>query len=281
MTSLDKPTTGADAQRDGQGGPDAQDGPDGSQSLTEAALFEAFGGVRGLVETTVPGLVFILLFTVTKDLHVAAIAALALSGVLGLARLARRDTLKHAFSGVFGVVVGVAFAMMTGNAKDFYLPGMLYGLGLAFAYLISAAVGFPLLGLLLGPVFRENLSWRTRNPGRKKAYVKASYAWGFIFLGKSAILFPLYWWSDPTRFGWVTVALKIPPLLLAVYLTWIFLAKAPPPIDVIAEMEAEEEAAEQAEKAEKAEKEAAAAARVAAGEPEPTRGEGGARHRRR
>ena len=41
------------------------------------------------------------------------------------------------------------------------------------------------------------------------------------------------------------IALKIPPFLLAVYLTWVFLAKAPPPIDVFAEMEAEEKAEEE------------------------------------
>jgi hypothetical protein len=40
----------------------------------------------------------------------------------------------------------------------------------------------------------------------------------------------------------VLVALKIPPFLLAVWLTWVFLAKAPAPIDVFAEMEAEEKA---------------------------------------
>lgn len=100
----------------------------------------------------------------------------------------------------------------------------------------------PLIGLILGPVFKENLSWRTRNPGRKAAYTKASYAWGFILLAKCAILFPLYWWADTTQLGWVLVSLKIPPFLLAVYLTWVFLAKAPAPIDVFAEMEAEEEA---------------------------------------
>ena len=122
---------------------------------------------------------------------------------------------------------GVVFAMMTGNAKDFYLPGMLYTLGLALAYIITTLAGVPLIGLILGPVFKENLSWRTRNPGRKKAYAKASWAWGLILLAKCAILFPLYWWADTTQLGWVLVALKIPPFLLAVYLTWVFLAKAP------------------------------------------------------
>ncbi len=101
---------------------------------------------------------------------------------------------------------------------------------------------FPLIGVLLGPLMRENLSWRTRNPGRLKAYTKATWAWGLVLLGKSAILFPIYFWGDVTQLGWVKVALGIPPLLLCVYLTYVFLAKAPPPIDVIAEMEAEEAA---------------------------------------
>ncbi|KUN78855.1 hypothetical protein AQJ66_29860 [Streptomyces bungoensis] len=253
MTSLDKPTEDAGQVR-----------TDDARAVTEAALFEAFGGVRGMVETVLPGLLFVAIFTVDKNLHVSAIAALVVSLVLVVVRLARRDTVKHALSGVFGVAFGVLFAMFTGNAKNFYLPGMLYTLGLAVAYLVTALAGVPLMGLMLGPVFKENLSWRTRNPGRKKAYTKASWAWGLILLAKCAILFPLYWWADTTQLGWVLVALKIPPFLLAVWLTWVFLAKAPAPIDVFAEMEA----------AERAEKEREAALAAESGDP------AGGRHRR-
>ncbi|MDX3851908.1 DUF3159 domain-containing protein [Streptomyces sp. AK02-01A] len=256
MTSLDKPP----ASPASSASPTSQD--EDAKAVTEAALFEAFGGLRGMVETVLPGLLFVTIFTINKDLHSSAIAAVAVSLLLLVVRLVRRDTVKHAFSGVFGVAFGVVFAMMTGNAKDFYLPGMIYTLGLAVAYLVTTMAGVPLIGLILGPVFKENLSWRTRNPGRRKAYAKASWAWGLILLAKCAILFPLYWWADTTQLGWVLIALKIPPFLLAVYLTWIFLAKAPPPIDVFAEMEAEE----QAEK----ERKAAAAATA----------DGPARHRR-
>ncbi|MDX3114613.1 DUF3159 domain-containing protein [Streptomyces scabiei] len=259
MTSLDKPTE--DTTAEDTAAADAR-------AVTEAALFEAFGGVRGMVETVVPGLVFVTIFTINKDLHMSAIAALAMSLVLVVVRLAMRDTVKHAFSGVFGVAFGVVFAMMTNNAKAFYLPGMLYTLGLALAYIVTTLCGVPLIGLILGPVFKENLSWRTRNPGRKKAYAKASWAWGLILLAKCAILFPLYWWANTTQLGWVLVALKIPPFLLAVWLTWVFLAKAPAPIDVFAEMEAEEKAA-------------AAAAPAAAGSgAEAEASEAGGRHRR-
>ncbi|MFJ6661400.1 DUF3159 domain-containing protein [Streptomyces sp. NPDC091377] len=262
MTSLDKPTEETHteeapteaARTEAAAGTEAA-GTEGagtdSRTVTEAALFEAFGGVRGMVETVVPGLLFVSIYTINKDLHLSAIAALAVSLVLVVVRLAMKDTVKHAFSGVFGVVFGVVFAMMTGNAKDFYLPGMLYTLGLGLAYIITTLCGVPLIGLVLGPVFKENLSWRTRNPGRKTAYAKASWAWGLILLGKSAILFPLYWWADTTQLGWVLVSLKIPPFLLAVWLTWVFLAKAPAPIDVFAEME----------EAERREKEREAAAR--------------------
>ncbi|WP_265295417.1 DUF3159 domain-containing protein [Streptomyces sp. SHP 1-2] len=245
MTSLDKPTEDTETE--------AND----ARAVTEAALFEAFGGVRGMVETVLPGLLFVTIFTINGDLHMSAIAALAVALALVVVRLVRRDTVKHAFSGVFGVAFGVVFAMMTGNAKNFYLPGMLYTLGLALAYLITAAAGVPLIGLILGPVFKENLSWRSRNPGRKKAYTKASYAWGLILLAKCAVLFPLYWWADTEQLGWVMVLLKIPPFLLAVWLTWVFLAKAPAPIDVFAEMEA----------AEKAEEERARAAAGPSGDP--------------
>ncbi|MBB1243886.1 DUF3159 domain-containing protein [Streptomyces durbertensis] len=250
MTPLDKPT--------------ADPAPAADTEVTKAAFLEAFGGVRGMVETTVPGLVFVLSYTVNRDIHVSAIAALCLSAVMALLRLARRDTVKHAFSGVFGVAIGAVFAMMSGDAKNFYLPGMLYTLGLAVAYLASSAAGWPLLGLILGPLFRENLSWRTRNPGRKAAYTKASYAWGLVLLAKSAITFPIYFWGDATQLGWLRVALGIPPFLLCVYLTWIFLAKAPAPIDVIAEMEAEEERERAAEAAAKAAGEPQAAGEAAA-----------------
>jgi hypothetical protein len=252
VTSLDKPTTEETS---------ADTSADDARAVTEAALFEAFGGVRGMVETVLPGLLFVSIYTVNKNLHMSALAALGVALVMVVVRLARRDTVKHAFSGVFGVGFGVVFAMMTGNAKDFYLPGMLYTLGLAVAYIVTAMAGVPLIGLMLGPVFKENLSWRTRNPGRKKAYTKASWAWGLILLAKCAILFPLYWWADTTQLGWVLVALKIPPFLLAVYLTWVFLAKAPPPIDVFAEMEAEERAEEERKAAAAEEGEGAPAGR--------------------
>src|SRR6478609_9562811 len=103
-----------------------------------------------MIETVLPGLLFVTIYTINKDLHSSAIAALGVSVLLVVVRLVMKDTVKHAFSGVFGVAFGVVFAMMTDNAKNFYLPGMLYTLGLSLAYILTAVAGVPLIGLILG-----------------------------------------------------------------------------------------------------------------------------------
>ncbi|MFD0528318.1 DUF3159 domain-containing protein [Kitasatospora arboriphila] len=47
---------------------------------------------------------------------------------------------------------------------------------------------------------------------------------------KPVILFPLYFTGNVNLLGWLKVALGIPPMLLAMYVTWQILLKAPPPI---------------------------------------------------
>lgn len=54
MTSLDKPT-------------EETTEADDARAVTEAALFEAFGGVRGMIETVLPGLLFVTIFTLNND----------------------------------------------------------------------------------------------------------------------------------------------------------------------------------------------------------------------
>ena len=127
MTSLDKPTEDAQTAA-------PEHGPTDGRRLEGGDRGRALRGVRrrpGHGRDDAPGP------ALRHDLHdqqgpaQSAIAALALSpSCWSWCGSSRKDTVKHAFSGVFGVAFGVVFAMMTGNAKDFYLPGMLYTLGL-------------------------------------------------------------------------------------------------------------------------------------------------------
>ncbi|MDH6131565.1 hypothetical protein P3T37_000939 [Kitasatospora sp. MAA4] len=193
-------------------------------------VIKAFGGVRGMIDMTLPGLVFILTFNITHQVATAAWAALGLSGIFVVLRLLRRETVQHAFGGVFGVAIGAYIAMKTGKAQDFYLPGLLYNVGYCIVLAISALVRWPAIGVTLGPVTGEMFTWRTKNPGRLAAYTKATWAWVVIMGIKPVILFPLYFTGNVNLLGWLKVALGIPPMLLAMYVTWRILLTAPPPI---------------------------------------------------
>ncbi|MFJ1701813.1 DUF3159 domain-containing protein [Kitasatospora sp. NPDC088346] len=193
-------------------------------------VMKAFGGVRGMIDMTLPGLVFILTFNITHQVSAAAWAALGLSALFVVVRLVRRETIQHAFSGVFGVAIGAWIAMKTGKAEDFYLPGLLYNVGYCLALAVSALVRWPLVGLMLGPVTGEMFTWRTQNPGRLAAYTKATWAWVVIMGVKPVILFPLYFTHNTSLLGWLKTALGIPALVLAMYVTWRILLKAPAPI---------------------------------------------------
>ncbi|MFJ6140033.1 DUF3159 domain-containing protein [Kitasatospora sp. NPDC092286] len=205
-------------------------------------VMQAFGGVRGMIDMTLPGLVFIVTYNITHEVAPAGWAALGLCALFVVTRLARRETVQHAFSGVFGVGLGVWISMKTGKAEDFYLPGLLWNVGYCLGFAVSALVRWPLIGVMLGPITGEMFTWRKESPGRLAAYTKATWAWVVIMGIKPLILFPLYFSHNVNLLGWLKVALGIPPMLLAMYVTWQILLKAPPPIKAQLDDEPAEEA---------------------------------------
>ena len=197
-----------------------------------ASLIEAFGGVRGMIDMTLPGLVFIVVFTVTRSVVISSWSAVGSMLVPVAWRLYRRETLKHALGGLLGVGIGAFIAIESGKPQNFYLWSMLYGLALMVVYAVSALVRWPLLGVMLGPILGENMTWRTQNPGRLAAYTKATWVWVVLFAIRALILFPLYWAGQVTWLGVAKIGLGVPPWLVAIYLSWLILSKAPPPIKV-------------------------------------------------
>jgi hypothetical protein len=212
-------------------------GGPGSKPPVDTSLIDAFGGVRGMVDMTVPGFVFVVVFTVTKNLSVSSFSAFGVTLLLALVRVVRRETLKHAFGGVLGVGISAYIAMKSGKAQDFYLPSMIYGVALG----VAALVRWPLIGVFLGPILGENMTWRTQNPGRLAAYTKATWVWVALFALRAAILFPLYWAGNVTWLGVAKIGLGVPPWLVAIYLSWLILSKAPPPIKVVLDEEQQPE----------------------------------------
>jgi hypothetical protein len=69
-------------------------------------VIKALGGKRGLIDSGLPALVFLIVFNLSdKNINTAIWAALTLSAVLTFYRLIKRETLQHAFSGLVGVAI--------------------------------------------------------------------------------------------------------------------------------------------------------------------------------
>ena len=108
--------------------------PDGAD---KEKVLAAFGGKKGLIDSGVPSIVFLITFNLADDLRKALIASLIVSAFLTIIRLAKRDTIQHAISGLVGSLICAWFANRTGNASDLYIPKLLTNLGYGSVYLIA------------------------------------------------------------------------------------------------------------------------------------------------
>ena len=189
-------------------------------------VLAAFGGKKGLIDSGVPAVIFLVVFNVTDLLNSALVAAVAFSAVITIIRLARRDTIQHALSGLIGVLICAWFANRTGNASDLYIPKLLTNLGYGTVYLLGNLAGWPILGLMLGPILGENLQWRN-HPERKRAYTLASWLWVAMFFTRIAVQYPIYRSGNVNLLGTVNLAMGYPLFIATAYGSWMVLKSAP------------------------------------------------------
>ena len=189
-------------------------------------VLNAFGGTKGLIDSGIPSVIFLISFNLTHHLHAALLASVAISGLLTLIRLIRRDTLQHALSGLIGVLICAWFANRTGNPSDVYVPKLLTNLGYGSVYLIANLAGWPVLGLMLGPILGENFKWRN-HPERKRAYMRASWLWVVMFFTRIAVQYPIYRSGNLNLLGTVNLAMGYPLFIATAYGSWLVLKNAP------------------------------------------------------
>jgi hypothetical protein len=197
-----------------------------SQHEDREKVLAAFGGKKGLIDSGIPSVIFLVVFNISKELQTALIASIAVSALLTIIRLAMKDTIQHALSGFIGVLICAWFANRTGNASDLYIPKLLTNLGYGTVYLIANLAGWPILGVMLGPILGENLTWRN-HPERKRAYTLASWLWVAMFFTRIAVQYPIYKSGNVNLLGAVNLAMGYPLFIATAYASWLILKNAP------------------------------------------------------
>jgi hypothetical protein len=184
------------------------------------SIADAVGGPFGLVETSLPPVAFVVAYTASgQDTHIAVGVALAIGLVLGAIRIVRRESVQQTVAGLVGIGLAAFIATRSGRAEDFFLPGLLANAGYAAAFLVSIAVGRPLVGIILGSLGGEGGGWRD-DPARKTAYTRATWLWVGLFLLRLAVQLPLYLAGAVVALGVARTAMGLPLFALGIWLTW-------------------------------------------------------------
>jgi hypothetical protein len=166
------------------------------------------GGVPGIIASTIPVAVFVVV-NIVATLQPALIAALASGVVIAIVRISRKQPLQPAISGLFGVGIAAFIAYRTGEARGFYLPGLIYSAVLALAFLVSVLVRWPLAGVIWHGINGDGQSWR-RDHRLLRAYTWASLLWTLVFGARLVVQGLLYNADATTWLGIARLAMGYP-----------------------------------------------------------------------
>jgi hypothetical protein len=134
------------------------------EAAVRAQLAKALGGVRGIIEAAIPTIAFTVSWISTENLKVSLIVSISLSVVLLVARIVQRSTPQFVINSLIGIAIGAFFASRTGDAKDYFLPGILYNAAYMVGMLVSIVARWPVVGFLIGSVTGDPTAWH-KDPG--------------------------------------------------------------------------------------------------------------------
>jgi hypothetical protein len=250
-----------DAPRDAHGSDAAETARDETPVTFDRHLvLEQLGGWRGMVDATLPTFAFIVANS-AAGLRVGIWAALGAAVLIFAVRLVRRESVQQAFSGLFAVAIAVAIAARTGEARDFFVLGIIRNAGIGVVLLGSVALRRPLIGYLaeflapshLGGIAAHSLPWLGRRADRPavtavaarraagedpaperhwrdepavlRTYGWLTVLWAATFLLRVVVQAPLYYADEVELLGTASLVLGLPLTAVAGVITLVVLSR--------------------------------------------------------
>ena len=188
-------------------------------SAAPPSLADAVGGPLGIAESVLPTVAFVATYTISgQDTQAALIAAIALGVIFTIARVARGKTVQFALAGLGGLALSAYVVSRTGNASDFFLPGLLANAAYATAY----------LDLDPGPLAAARHHRRraagqghglAQGPGGRAPRTAARAGSGSrLFSLRLAVQLPLYLADSLTALGVARIAMGVPLFAVGIWL---------------------------------------------------------------
>ena len=195
--------------------------PTSVEELVRTRLAAALGGRRGIVEAAVPTIAFTVTWVSTHQLRLALGVSVGLAVVLLVVRVAQRQSPQFVLNSLLGIGIGAVFALRSGEAADVFLPGILYNTGYGLVMVLSIAVGWPVVGFLIGSITGDPTAWH-RDRSVVRLCNRLTWVLATPCILRVLVQYPLY---AADRVAWLAVA-KIAmgwPLQLAALATLAYL----------------------------------------------------------
>lgn len=196
-------------------------------AATGKVVWRTMGGWRGVAESVLPGLVFIVVYTLTIDpvtreanLPLALGLSVGLAVVFTIARLVAKSPPAAALGGLVATGAAAGLALLTGRGEDNFIPGFVTNGAYGTAFLVSALVGWPLVGLAAGFLMGEGTSWRA-DKRKRRVFFWLSLAWAALFAARLGVQLPLYLTGDVPALGTLKLVMGIPLFAPMVAVTWL------------------------------------------------------------
>ncbi|HEV7650507.1 MAG TPA: DUF3159 domain-containing protein [Actinophytocola sp.] len=167
----------------------------------QQTLLEQMGGISGLVYSSVPVLVFVLV-NALFGLMPAIWGSIGVAVAITVLRVVRKEGLQPAVSGFFGVAVAAFIAYRTGSAKGFFLFGIWASLIYGSVFLASVLVRWPLVGVIWTFLNGHGMLWRADRKA-VRVYSVATLTWVAVFAARFIVQ---RWLYDEDQTGWLAFA---------------------------------------------------------------------------
>lgn len=198
-----------------------------TQATTGHVVWHAMGGWRGVLESVLPGLVFIVVFTLTLDpesgqgdLWLSLGLSVGIAAVFTVVRLVQRSPVSAALGGLIATAVAAALALFTGRGQDNFIPGFVTNAAYGTALLVSALIGWSIIGLAAGWLMGEGTAWR-KDARKRRVFFWLGLAWAALFFLRLGVQLPLYFSGDVAALGTLKLVMGLPLFAPLVAVTWL------------------------------------------------------------
>ncbi|TFV98909.1 DUF3159 domain-containing protein [Orlajensenia leifsoniae] len=203
------------------------------ETLSSGDILKALGGIRGLAEAILPGLVFLIVYTFAQDLVLALVTSVGLAAVFTVIRLATRTPVTQAFAGLIAVAASAALALWTGRGQDNFVLGLITNAAYVIALLTSLLVKWPLLGLAVGFLMGDGLAWKT-DKRKYRAMVLITVCWLALFGLRLVVQLPLFFAGNVEALGVTKLLMGVPLYAILLVVSWLIVRTVYPKTDTAA-----------------------------------------------